>query len=354
MRSKNHPGATSATRTNGFTLVELLVVIAIIGLLIALLLPAVQASRESSRRSRCQNNLKQLSLGLATYTSARGGLPPSFVDNVKAGMSSFAAADNAPGFAWSALILPFVEQAPLWDRLQAATNGGTVNWQAAGSAATSIASLPVGVFECSANEGSGKPNTKRDHFRTGVAYGQNNYGPNSGSAANRSTMEELITVWGIPAGDAPALWAASAGVFAISDRSTNVKPAAITDGLSKTLMLAERSSTTETGGSSCGGLPCDNPGGIWIGPQLMQAIAGWSAGMVTHDVETYGGGDVAYMINRSGYSWGDDWSNSSPHAGGGMNASMCDGSVRWISESISMTTYSRLRSKAEGVNAVDF
>lgn len=354
MRSKHQPGVSSVTRGNGFTLVELLVVIAIIGLLIALLLPAVQSTRESSRRSRCQNNLKQLGLGLLNYTSARGALPPSILDNVKAGMSSPAPADNAPGFAWSALILPFVEQAPLWDRLQAATNGGTVNWQAAGSAATSIARLPVGVFECSSNEGAGKPNTKRDHFQTGVAYGQNNYGPNSGSAANRSTMEELTTIWGVPAADAPALWAASAGVLLISDKSTNVKPAAITDGLSKTLMLAERSSTPDAGGGGCGGAPCDNPGGLWIGPQLMQALAGWSAGMVTHDVETYGGGDVAYMINRSGYSWGDDWSNSSPHVGGGMNASMCDGSVRWISENIAMTTYARLRSKAEGVNAGDF
>ena len=337
----------------GFTLVELLVVIAIIGLLIALLLPAVQSTREASRRSRCQNNLKQLSLGLVTYVSARGGLPPSILDNVKAGMSSFAPADNAPGFAWSALILPFVEQTPLWDRLKTATNGGTVNWQSAGSAATSLASLPVNVFECSSNEGSGQPNTKRDHFQTGTAYGQNNYGPNSGSAANRSTMEELVTIWGIPVADAPALWAASAGVFAISNRTVAMKPAAITDGLSKTQMLAERSSTSETGGSSCGGLPCDNPGGLWIGPQLMRAIAGWSAGMVTHDVETYGGGDVAYMINRSAYTWGDDWSNGSPH-GGGMNASMCDGSVRWISENIDMTTYACLRTKAEGTSAGDF
>ncbi len=349
-----HRKGTLSESRCGFTLVELLVVIAIIGVLIALLLPAVQATRESSRRSRCQNNLKQLSLGLVTYASARGGLPPSILDNVKAGMSSVASADNAPGFAWSALILPFVEQAPMWDRLQAATNRGTVNWQSAGSAATSLASLPVNVFECSSNEGSGKPNTKRDHFKTGVAFGQNNYGPNSGSAANRSTMEELVSIWGVPAADAPTLWAASAGVFTISDRAVNMKPAAITDGLSKTLMLAERSSTTETGGGSCGGQPCDNPGGLWIGPQLMQALAGWSAGMVTHDVESYGGGDVAYMINRSAYSWGDDWSNSSPHAGGGMNASMCDGSVRWISENISMTTSARLRTKAEGNDAGDF
>lgn len=148
--------------------------------------------------------------------------------------------------------------------------------------------------------------------------------------------------------------AASAGVFFVSDKPVHVKPAGITDGLSKTMMLVERSSTTETGGRSCGGQPCYNRGGIWIGPQLMSGPTGWSTGMTTHDIETYGGGDPAYMINRSAYDWGADWSNGSPHAGGGMNASMCDGSVRWISENISMTTYARLRSKAEGTDAGDF
>ena len=307
-----HRNRTSSECQCGFTLVELLVVIAIIGLLIALLLPAVQATRESSRRSRCQNNLKQTGLGLVNYAHTRGGLPPSYVDNVKAGNSSTAPADNASGFAWSALILPFVEQAPLWDRLQAATNGGRVNWQSVGAAATSIASLPVSVFECSSNQGAGTPNTKRDFYRTGTAFGQNNYGPNSGSAATRTTIEDLVNIWGVPAADASAAWASSSGVFSVSDKTANVKPAAITDGLSKTL------------------------------------------GMITHDVETYGGGDPAYMVNRSAYDWGDDWSNSSPHAGGGMNASMCDGSVRWITENISMTTYARLRTKAEGTDAGDF
>jgi prepilin-type N-terminal cleavage/methylation domain-containing protein/prepilin-type processing-associated H-X9-DG protein len=349
----NRKNACVAGRS-GFTLVELLVVIAIIGVLIALLLPAVQATRESSRRSRCQNNLKQSSLGLVNYAHTRGGLPPSYVDNVKVGNSSAAPADNASGFAWSALVLPFVEQAPLWDRLQAATNGGKVNWQSAGAAATSIASLPVSVFECSSNQGSGTPNTKRDHYKSGTAFGQNNYGANSGSSATRTTIEDLINIYGIPAADASAVWASSSGVFSVSEKTVNVKPAGITDGLSKTLMLAERSSTTESGGRSCGGLPCDHPGGLWIGPQLFAGPTGWSTGMITHDVETYGGGDPAYMVNRSAYDWGDDWSNSSPHAGGGMNASMCDGSVRWISENISMTTYARLRTKAEGVDAGDF
>jgi len=61
----------------GFTLVELLVVIAIIGTLVGLLLPAVQAARESARRSACQNNIKQLALGMLNHESANGRLPPS-------------------------------------------------------------------------------------------------------------------------------------------------------------------------------------------------------------------------------------------------------------------------------------
>src|SRR5215216_363933 len=65
----------SRTRKRGFTLVELLVVIAIIGILVALLLPAIQAAREAARRAQCVNNLKQLGIGLQNYHSARNRFP---------------------------------------------------------------------------------------------------------------------------------------------------------------------------------------------------------------------------------------------------------------------------------------
>src|SRR5262245_9143676 len=86
----------------GFTLVELLVVIAIIGMLIALLLPAVQAARESGRRTSCQNNLRQMGVGIHNYHDTKRLLPPS---------------RRGPQHAtWFVLILPYAEQNALYDQ----------------------------------------------------------------------------------------------------------------------------------------------------------------------------------------------------------------------------------------------
>src|SRR4051794_7801688 len=87
----------------GFTLVELLVVVAIIGVLVALLLPAVQQAREASRRTQCANHLKQLGLGVANFEDVHKELPYSRTD---------------PGETWTVILLPFIEQPAhfaLWD-----------------------------------------------------------------------------------------------------------------------------------------------------------------------------------------------------------------------------------------------
>jgi prepilin-type N-terminal cleavage/methylation domain-containing protein len=99
--------------TNGFTLVELLVVIAIIGVLVALLLPAVQAAREAARRSMCSNNLAQLSLGIHHYEMAHGVFPPGTID-AKGPIT------NAPiGFHhnWLVQMLPYIEEQNAWNSL---------------------------------------------------------------------------------------------------------------------------------------------------------------------------------------------------------------------------------------------
>jgi len=95
-------------RFAGFTLVELLVVIAIIGILIALLLPAVQAAREAARRSQCSNNMRQLGIGMHNYHDTVGAFPPGSV------RYRLTTPDmNEPDFGWPALILPFIEQQSL-------------------------------------------------------------------------------------------------------------------------------------------------------------------------------------------------------------------------------------------------
>ena len=93
-------------RPAGFSLVELLVVITIIGMLVALLLPAVQAAREAARRAACSNNLHQIGLGLQNYHSVHASFPPGCIQ--PAFMIS-----NGRQFAWSALLLPYIEQQPL-------------------------------------------------------------------------------------------------------------------------------------------------------------------------------------------------------------------------------------------------
>ena len=99
----------------GFTLIELLVVIAIIAVLIALLLPAVQAAREAARRSQCVNNMKQIALAIANYSSANGSFPmggsPDSALGKTAALSSWG--------AWSgqATMLPFLEQTPLYNSI---------------------------------------------------------------------------------------------------------------------------------------------------------------------------------------------------------------------------------------------
>ncbi len=91
---------------NGFTLVELLVVIAIIGILVALLLPAVQSAREAARRSQCQNNLKQIGMAIQNYQSTNGRLPPQY------GWSG-----NGDSGSWGTVffhLLPYLEENNLY------------------------------------------------------------------------------------------------------------------------------------------------------------------------------------------------------------------------------------------------
>jgi prepilin-type N-terminal cleavage/methylation domain-containing protein len=125
----------------GFTLVELLVVIAVIGVLVALLLPAVQAAREAARRSSCGNNLKQIGLGLQNFESTYKTFPASLKPVIPN------AAGQYDGWSVQGQILPFLEQGNLYDNIDfdLTYNGQTI---AVGGGTQAIASVRVATYQC--------------------------------------------------------------------------------------------------------------------------------------------------------------------------------------------------------------
>ncbi len=128
-------------KTRGFTLVELLVVIAIIGILVGLLLPAVQQAREAARRMSCQNNLHQIGLALHNYESTFRAIPHAINGSPIDGH-----AFDDDGFGFLASILPFMEQQPLYNELTSHPLWGAegaieLNWRAGGG--TGLAAAPI-------------------------------------------------------------------------------------------------------------------------------------------------------------------------------------------------------------------
>jgi prepilin-type N-terminal cleavage/methylation domain-containing protein len=115
----------SESRSRGFTLVELLVVIAIIGILVALLLPAVQAAREAARRMSCSNNMKNIALAFHNYHDTHKKFPIYSNRLVHAGGTQVAVWE---GFSAHSLILPFMEQSPLYDRIETQKKSVNVVW----------------------------------------------------------------------------------------------------------------------------------------------------------------------------------------------------------------------------------
>ena len=206
--------AFSRNRVAAFTLVELLVVIAIIGILVSLLLPAIQAAREAARRSQCTNNLKQIGIAMHLYSDAKKHLPPGHY--WKEGNSSGTEGSEA---TWITYLLEHTEETVLADKIDWTLGfGHSIDQPNHPNAIITRTSLPM--FICPSNGAQPSFNQVTPHYARG------NYAANNGIGPMREwdKVRERVP----PGGDL--------GVFSIN---SDMRLAEITDGTSKTVLVSE-------------------------------------------------------------------------------------------------------------------
>jgi prepilin-type N-terminal cleavage/methylation domain-containing protein/prepilin-type processing-associated H-X9-DG protein len=297
---------------HAFTLLELLVVIAIIAALIALLLPAVQSAREASRRAQCLNNLKQIALALHSYHDAVNTFPPGYISLTRGNQPN--GAEIGPGWGWASMILGQMEQIGVYN---------TVNFNLSTSAPASrtARAARLNTLLCPSNVGDNGPLTIRDA---------------SGSVLVADLAPAQYV--GVAGQLEPEEFAArNNGVFY---RNSRIGIRDITDGTSTTLMVGERSQNAANAtwaGMIPSGLACNNP--TW-------PVQDCEASNVLILGHTGPSPDEPWIDVPNNEKAGvDDF--HSLHAGGCQFA-FCDGSVRFIKESINPQVFSYLATRAGG------
>jgi prepilin-type N-terminal cleavage/methylation domain-containing protein/prepilin-type processing-associated H-X9-DG protein len=281
----------------GFTLVELLVVIAIIGVLVALLLPAVQMAREAARASQCKNSVKQLGLALHQYHDIMGRLPAGWVANQPEGV---------PGWGWSAALFPYLEQRNLDENLIQR------RLPIADSANQAARETVVPVLLCGSDWhpklfilAGGAEGGEDEEFALSV---------DEGTPLFRIARTNYVGVFGIS--EIEEVPAAGEGAFFFQSRT---RFAQITDGLSNTLIVGERG--TKQGNS------------VWAG-----VVEGANAAMA----RVVGVGD--HVPNDPHHHF-DDFASYHP---GGVHFLYGDGSVQRINNTINLGVYQALCTIAGG------
>ena len=226
---------SSRSKLRGFTLIELLVVIAIIAILVALLLPAVQQVREAARKSQCQDHLHNLGIGMHSYESSFKTLPPGIVSRIPNNLTS----SEVGMWAWGAMILPNIEQAPLYSQLNP---GQMLPEQVLATPAGQRAmQSPIDVFRCPSDPGQ-ELNTY-DNTQPGHEMAGNQYSRFVTDGTNKIAIAMSNYIMCANAGDSttPAIFPSQYGpALGVGFQNSRVRFRDITDGTSSTFLIGER------------------------------------------------------------------------------------------------------------------
>lgn len=314
----------------GFTLVELLVVIAIIGILVALLLPAVQAARESARRIQCTNHLKQMGLAAHNHLSANGNFPTGGWGWGYVGDPDRGTGAQQPG-GWLYNLLPFMEQQALHDM----PKGITDNTQRL-LATTNMAKVPVPAFHCPSR-------------RQAKLYITNH--PSSGDPINANKLDmSSKTDYAAAGGDAEKSLGQGPSSLAAGDANMSVFDTAKKDSTGMTFPASELEDRDVTDGLSntlLYGEKYLNPDAYNTGQD--QGDNEWALMGENEDVARWTGldGSMQPSQDRAGVTAFAKAFGSSH--GSGFNAVMGDGSVRNINYTIERETLRRLGNRRDGL-----
>lgn len=276
----------------GFTLIELLVVIAIIGVLVSLLLPAVQAAREAARRASCTNNLKQLGLAIHQYHDAHGCLPMGY---------SHRPGYTWGGFGWGLAILPHLEQRPLFD----AVNFALPAWTQAN---TTVCITPIATHLCPSDETSGGNFLSRDAFQFAMSSYVGSFGPGDmdfGSPDDRR------------------------GLFS---RNSRTRFSEIRDGLSQTLAVGERHNGAFRVLSTGGHIVAET---VWMGA-------------IREEPDDDHGHTTLFQTGHTPSSPEMDDRDAASRHSSVTQFAFADGSVRAIKDSVALDVYRALGTRAGG------
>ena len=304
-------------RARGFTLIELLVVIAIIAVLIALLLPAVQQAREAARRTQCKNHLKQLGLALHNYHDTFLTFPPASVRRYATGVNEW----QTNMRSWTTRILPYLDQAPLYSNVDFSIEPGMA---AAPNPNLNLRNTRLSALRCPSDPGRG----------SSAANAPTNY---MACMGDRISHKGNGNIWNN-----------------IMDINTGTRFGDVMDGTSNTMIVSEIrvGHPMDTSTNAVGGV-CPQPGVTIANPSqrgyswmYADTIRNWAYNTIYPPNSPLS----ECNVNTGGEFIG---AARSFHTGG-VHALLGDGTVRFVSENLDLTTWRRVGNRADGAVVGEF